>query len=401
MSAKNKKIIKVGYFTHTDISPSETFIYDLIKGLNDEEDIDVTFISGKTEKVNVDFHLKSKSIGFDERNKKASLVAYKIGQIMGGKGYLYKQKLRHITANKCLNESKLPHIDVAYVEYGTSAVLLMEYFRANDIPFIVHTHGFDITAARADIEYAKKLEELFIVAAKIITPSKHLKRFLILLGCSPDKIEVIYPFSLKEPLDIVTWKNRYLEMPSVSFIGRLTEKKNPIALLYAFKAVLDELPDVRFNILGDGPLLGKCKSLVKELGIENSVVFYGVVNRNTAFRVLEKTWVYAQHSVTSITGDQEGFPVSLAEAAAHGLPLVSTIHSGITENIIQGKTGYLVQEYDYELMANKIIYLIKHPVLAKEMGEEGRKHIMQLCKPGRRVKQIKELLTSSVNLNYL
>ncbi|QNK77417.1 glycosyltransferase family 4 protein [Winogradskyella sp. PAMC22761] len=387
-----KKIIRVGYFTHTNISPSETFIYDLVKGLNEEDTIDLTFVSGKTDKVNVDFDLKSKSIGFEQKNKKASFYAYKIGQILGGNGYKFKQKIQFNTANTCLSKAKLSHFDVAYVEYATSAVLLMPYFKANNIPFVVHVHGFDITAARLDSEYSKKLEELFVFSSNIITPSKHLKRYLILLGCNPDKIEVIYPFSLENSLDNKSWKNRYLEAPSVTFLGRLTEKKNPIALLYAFKIVLEKLPNVKLNILGDGPLLAKCNSVIKKLGIENSIVFYGVVKRETAFEVLNKTWVYAQHSVTSITGDQEGFPVSLAEAAAHALPLVSTIHSGITENIIEGKTGFLVQEYNYELMAEKIIFLIKNPELAEEMGENGRKHIMELCKPKKRVEKIKELL---------
>ena len=99
-----------------------------------------------------------------------------------------------------------------------------------------------------------------------------------------------------------------------------------------------------------------------------------------------------QHSVTATTGDQEGFPVSLAEAAAHGLPIVSTIHSGITENVINGETGYLVQEYDYETMAEKIICLINDPALAQKLGMNGRKHILELCKPGLRTEKIKTLL---------
>lgn len=132
--------------------------------------------------------------------------------------------------------------------------------------------------------------------------------------------------------------------------------------------------------------------LIRELNLQNNIELLGAVNQDKAFFHLSRADIYAQHSVTSISGDQEGFPVSLAEAAAFSLPLVSTIHSGITENIQEGKTGFLVQEYDFETMAERIIYLIKNPKIAKQMGKAGREHILKLCKPGTRVDKITTLL---------
>ncbi|MDT0647439.1 glycosyltransferase family 4 protein [Zunongwangia sp. F260] len=390
--------MKAGYFTHTNIGPSETFIYDLVKGLNAEKDIDLTFVTGHKKKpIVVDFSLNSIASGYSENNKEWSFRAYKLGQVLGGRGYYFKSEVQSKSAYKALNTNGLDNFDVAYVEYATSGVLLMQYLKEKNIPCVLHVHGYDVTAARNDPEYSKKLFELYKYCSYIVTPSEHLKRLIILQGCEADKIKVIYPFEVSSLINPENWKNRYKNKPAITFLGRLTQKKNPIALLYAFSLVIKEYQDFQLNILGGGDLLNACKIKAKELGIEKYVFFHGVVDRTKAFDFLNNSWIYAQHSVTSNSGDQEGFPVSLAEAAAHALPLVSTIHSGITENIIEGQTGFLVQEYNYEAMAEKIIYLIKNPAIAEKMGKAGRKHIMDICSPGQRVKKIKELLLHASN----
>ena len=126
----------------------------------------------------------------------------------------------------------------------------------------------------------------------------------------------------------------------------------------------------------------------------------GVLNREESFPIMNKHWVYAQHSVTGPNGDTEGFAISLAEAALHGLPVVSTVHNGITENVLDGVTGFLVPEHDYEAMAEKIIYLIQNPDKAEYMGKAGKQHIMKICEPGRRIELIKDLL-EKVSERYL
>ncbi len=380
--------MNVGYFTHTNIGPSETFVRELAEGLYQKDRINITFISGSIDQVNINSDIPAISTGYSEISKVRSELLYKAGQVFGGRGYLWKNDFEKKTAESRLKKSNIPSFDVAYVEYATSGVLLMDYLTGNKIPFVVHVHGYDVTAAKIDPIYASRLTKLYRQAAKIITPSEHIKRVIVLDGCDPGKVKVLYPFQVPGNLQPSQWQYRYSNKPTVTFIGRLTQKKNPIALLYAFSMVLQSHPDVTLNMLGDGELMQKCKSTAAKLDIDQRVRFYGVVTREQAFEVLLSTWVYAQHSVTSVIGDQEGFPISLAEAAAHGIPLVSTIHSGITENIIDGKTGYLVQEHNYVEMAKKISALIKNPRLAETMGKAARKRIKKICSPGHRVEKI-------------
>jgi glycosyltransferase involved in cell wall biosynthesis len=82
-----------------------------------------------------------------------------------------------------------------------------------------------------------------------------------------------------------------------------------------------------------------------------------------------------QHSVTAKDGDEEGLPVAIIEAAASGLPIVATNHSGIPEIVIDGVNGFLVEEHDFESMGKKIADLAEQPELWVQMGLRGRAHV--------------------------
>jgi glycosyltransferase involved in cell wall biosynthesis len=393
-------MLKLGYFTHTNISPSETFIFDLIKAFNDECSIDLKIYSGKiNQQIKGIEKLKTISTGYSEYGYRHSFRLYKLGQVIGGKGSLLKTRHQQKSAYKALakNIDKKIIPDVAYIEYGTSAVLCYKYLIEKKVPFIVHVHGFDVTSEINNPIYLEELRKVFVNAVAIITPSNHLKRLVTLLGCNQDKIHSIYPVTRLNEIRPLAWNKRVELQPSITFLGRLTPKKNPIALLYALKLVTKEYPHIILHVIGDGPLMIEVKQTISILSLVDNVILHGSQNRIYAFRLLNTSWVYAQHSVTANNGDQEGFPVSLAEAAAHALPLVSTIHSGITENIIHGETGFLVQEHDYEDMAAKLIYLIKNPKIAEKMGEAGRIHISKICHPNSRYNKIIEFLQNATN----
>lgn len=384
-------MLSIGYFSHTSISISETFIYDLLKKINSRADINLTYVSGQRNPVTVDFNLKSISVGYSTGYNSLIQIAYKIGQIKS-KGPKIEMQLRKWSAFRSLERNHLPEFDCAYVDYATSAVLLMDYFERMKIPFVVHVHGYDITAYTNNMAYVVELEKLFKKASAFIAASQYMKRRLILLGCSEKKIKVIRLGLESESIKPTSWEKRKKGKPSVVFIGRLTEKKHPIALLHAFKIVKEAVPSAVLTIIGGGKWEDKVKNEIERLHLKASVKMMGSIGRNESFPILNKQWIYAQHSVTSIDGDTEGFALSLAEAALHELPVVSTIHNGITENVVDGETGFLVPEYDYESMAEKIIYLIKNPDIAEMMGKVGRKHITQMCNINRRSEEIIQLL---------
>ncbi|MBL7901659.1 MAG: glycosyltransferase family 4 protein [Bacteroidia bacterium] len=386
--------MNLGYFSHTNFSVSETFIYDLVNDLSKVRDINLIYYSGRRRgKIDNDFNLNYKLTGYSDTGETLSYLVYKIGQVFGsGRGFRWKSFTQRKLANYSVNKNVRLKLDLAYVDYANSAVLLREYFEENNIPYVVHVHGYDITSSVNDPAYLEQLGYVFNSAKYLIAASDYMRRLLLLLGAKDEKIRVIrYGIDVKSitPMD---WQSRLKFKPSVIFLGRLTAKKHPIALLYAFNLVLLSIPDAILTIIGDGPLMPELKKRILDLNIKDSVFLLGSLKRTDSFPILNKHWVYAQHSVTAPNGDQEGYAISPAEAAAHELPVVSTIHNGINEHVQDGITGYLVPEFDFEKMAERIIHLLRNPQLAERMGKAGRINIQLMNNRESRLSQIIALL---------
>lgn len=387
-------MLKIGCFTHSNISVSETFIFDLFKSFQLSEEVDLTVFGGN-KKHNIEGikNINVVSTGYYESGYEKSFYKYKIGQIIGGKGHEYKNNYRKKKSYQALVKTinNTNALDVAYIDYLTSAVLCYEFMTKKKIPFIVHVHGYDITQALNDFVYKNELKNVFKTACYLIAASHYIRKILILNGCPEDKIKVIRYGIDSERVNPISWQKRLKHNPSIVFLGRLTPKKHPIALVHAFNLVQKSIPEVELTIIGDGELMTEVQQCIKILKLDNKVHMLGPLSREESFPILNKHWIYAQHSVTSLTGDQEGFAISLAEAALHELPVVSTYHNGIPENVIDGETGLLVKEFDYEGMAERIICLINDTDLAEKMGKAGRKHITNLCNHELRVNSIIKL----------
>ena len=89
---ENTKNMKVGYFSHTKVKISETFIYDLIKAL-DKENEDFTFYTG-AETTNSSLTKNQFATGFSTLNEKRLFLNYKLGQLAGNKGDKYKMDFK-------------------------------------------------------------------------------------------------------------------------------------------------------------------------------------------------------------------------------------------------------------------------------------------------------------------
>lgn len=392
-------MIKLGYFTQALFGVSETFIYDLVIALSNDENIDFTYVSKHEKSLKAEFNINNITVNFSHQFISWQIRLFKLSELLGRNGYRDRMNLKKWLALKELNKKVAEKFDVAFIEFADTAILLMNYLEQQKIPFIVHIHGHDITSSLNDKAYSEELMVLFKKAAFFIAASEYMKRRLILLGCDENKIKVIRLGIDSKHIEPTPWTEKIKVPPSIVFLGRLTDKKHPIALLHAFKIVLKEFPEATLSIIGDGKLKNEVITTINNLGLNESVKLYGALPREKSYSILKSHWIYAQHSVTPINGDTEGFAISLAEAALHELPVVSTIHNGITENVIDGKTGYLVPEYNYETMADKIIYLIKNPIVAEEMGKAGKEHILNLCNPNKRTEAIKSLIIETNKYN--
>lgn len=260
-------------------------------------------------------------------------------------------------------------VDVVLAEFGPTGVACMNVCSKLGIPLITHFHGYDITKILD--EYKDSYQELFKNNAAIIGVSKEMVQTIISLGANPSK--VVYTPCGPNPMFFETQKED--AGPIFVSVGRFVDKKAPYYTILAFQKVVSNYPDAKLLMVGDGPLLEVCKNLTKQLGLNNNVEFLGVRSPKEIQSLLGKAIAYVQHSLTAANGDKEGTPVGVMEASAAGLPVVSTLHAGIPDVIINGETGLLSQEHDVEGMAKNMMWIIDHPDEAKVMGVRGKMNI--------------------------
>lgn len=248
--------------------------------------------------------------------------------------------------------------DHIYADYGTVAVHLVELARKLDVPLVAHFHGYDASSAMRDRFYREGVSKMLQSGAKVIVPSAHMRRLLRIACGSQGSIEVV-PYSPDVSLMRRFAQTPKSVAPTVAAVGRLTPKKNPLALIEAFALVLKHVPDAHLHLVGDGELREQVRRRVEEKKIESNITLHGALPQERAVPLIAASWVFAQHSVTSTTGDQEGLPVAILESLALGVPVVSTLHSGIPEVIVDGENGFLVREHDYEAMADRLICALR------------------------------------------
>lgn len=375
---------------------SETFVSDLVIGLADAgEQVSVICNSFHSQEVS---SVTIKEVKFMILTSWFDRIGSRIDQWLGEQGIAKNfQRLLKQAQHKLLPVIKTEQPDVAYIDFGKPAILARQTLQKLGIPFVVHFHGSDVTSALNQPSYRQELHKVFRDAYALIAASHHIRRLLVLEGASFKKIHVVrYGINL-ENLSPVSWEKRKTNSPSLVFLGRFTPKKQPVAVVQAFSLVKQKVPDARLSMIGDGSEMSRVKERIKQLGLNNSIQLYGALPRVEALPIVNQHWLLAQHSVTAPDGDQEGFGISLAEAAALELPIVSTLHNGIPEQVIDGTTGFLVREFDYEAMAEKIIKLLSDPKLAEKMGKAGRENISQLCQIKNRVQKILEIIRNENN----
>jgi colanic acid/amylovoran biosynthesis glycosyltransferase len=154
-------------------------------------------------------------------------------------------------------------------------------------------------------------------------------------------------------------------------VARLTEIKGHEFALRAVAQLRRSIPELRYDIVGDGPLRKPLESLVADLDLNTSVRFHGACAGDEIKRLLAQAHLFLLCSV-NVAGDQEGQGLALQEAQACGLPVVATIHGALPEGILPGRSGFLVPERDDRALAAALNELATQSKTWADMGRVGR-----------------------------
>ncbi len=138
-------------------------------------------------------------------------------------------------------------------------------------------------------------------------------------------------------------------------------------LLEAARRVVGEFPRVQFVLVGEGAHRDTYVRQARQLGIEEYVIWTGLVEDPMAEGVFAAADVVCQMSRW-----EEVFGWTIAEAMGHSKPMVATRVGGIPELVEDGQSGFLVSRGDAAAMAEKILLLLRDPALRERMGRAGR-----------------------------
>ena len=318
-------------------------------------------------------------------------------QLSCDKNEMLKQRLKAVLQGYVLNPIKRTNlrnffrqhqIGVVLAEYGGTGVGVLEFCQNLRIPLVVHFHGSDAYSHENLERYGESYKRMFAYANALIAVSRDMIGQLVRLGASREKIfynpcgvEVsqFKPASRKHSLQVIA-------------VGRFVEKKAPYLTILAFKKLLEHVPEAKLVMVGSGPLHDVCRQLIKSLHIDHAVELKGVLEPEHVAALMEQSCIFVQHSLTPRSGDSEGTPVAILEAAASALPIVGTRHAGIMDAVVEGETGYLVDEGDVEGMAQHMYQLLTDPQLADKMGSRGREYITENFNVNASIKNLKDIL---------
>jgi glycosyltransferase involved in cell wall biosynthesis len=265
--------------------------------------------------------------------------------------------------------------DVLMVEFGFHAVRVMEAAAWSGVPLVVHFRGSDASAHRRIGVLQERYRRLMALVAGVIVKSQPMRSALLALG-APGEHLIVSPSGADEQL-FGNGACPASAPPVFVAVGRFVAKKGPLLTIEAFGRMLHDLPDLlrcqaRLVMVGEGPLLGEATELVAALDLARAVTLAGVCSHQEVAQLLVGARGFVQHSLVAPDGDSEGSPVSVMEAQLSGLPVVATRHGGIPEVVVEGATGFLVEEGDVEGMAKAMARLALDPVLAERLGAAAR-----------------------------
>ncbi|MEW6095832.1 MAG: glycosyltransferase [bacterium] len=284
-----------------------------------------------------------------------------------------KQRL-YIECNE--NFARFTHIDHdLIIVHDPQPLPLIKFYRKRQ-PWIWRCH-IDITCPNRELwNYIKT----FIIRYDmvIVSDEKYKKEDLPVPQCV--HYPSIDPLSSKnKPLSEDTI-HKYLhkfgvptDKPIITQISRFDKWKDMEGVIKVFELVKQEV-DCRLVICGD----------MAPDDPEGQQIYYRLIRKTRHIKDLllvigdNQIFVNALQNIASVVIQKslrEGFALTVTEALWKGRPVVASNVGGLPLQVIDGKTGFLVEPNDIEGFANRVVKLLKEPELARELGENGRAHV--------------------------
>ena len=348
----------VGIFP-PDIGGPATFVPKIAKYFQDELNYEIeilTLSDNKNSNINDDFSVKriDRNLPIIYRWLKTIFTIYKLGK---NKDLIFVNGLGTETtiANIFLKKKIIRKIvgDPVW-ERAYSKAKISESFDE----FQVKNYGFSISLQKKVRSFSIKKSDI------VVTPSQHLKNFILNLGFK-NKIEIINNgvFIPEENTNIFT-----NDQINITIVSRLVSHKNIEKIIRAISDLNNPL--IYLNIIGDGPELNQLQKISLESNNKDNIIFHGKLNRDDINHIFLKSDIYIQAS------NYEGLPHSLLEAMSYGIPVLCTPVGECKEILGNEDRGYILDlPVSKNNIKSKISEIIGEKNIANKKGKRGKDFI--------------------------
>lgn len=243
-------------------------------------------------------------------------------------------------------------------------------------PLVTHIHSteFDRSGEHVnqpvyDIERRGMHAAVRVIAVSMLTKGICVNKY----GVPSERIEVVY-----NGVDFAPPTGEYSvgikpKEKIVLFLGRITMQKGPEFFVRAAKRVLDVMDNVKFVVAGNGDMARRMIELAAEMDIGHKVLFTGFLRGKDVERVFRMADCYVMPSVS------EPFGIAPLEAICNDTPTIISKQSGVSEVL---RHVLKVDFWDTDEMANKIVAVLRHPVLSQTLMEHGSMEVRSLTWDG-------------------
>ncbi len=297
---------------------------------------------------------------------------------------------------KTVKKEKIKTVLVGQVlPLGTITFILS---RILNIEYIVSTHGLDILESQKTKR--KKLLTKIILknSKKIITNSNFTKKEIEKIGVNDNKIKMLYPCPHIKPPAKDKVKKELEEKYSLKnkkiilSVGRIVERKGFDMTIRSMKSVKGAVDNAIYVIAGsDSGYEKKIKKLIKDSNCGSDIVIINNPTNDELAALYDLCSLFIMPS-RKIGSDVEGFGIVFLEANSFNKPVIGGKSGGVSDAIIDNKTGLLVDPLNIDEISGAIIRLIKDPEMRDCLGRNGKNRVDNEFTWNSQVKKLQDFL---------
>jgi phosphatidyl-myo-inositol dimannoside synthase len=253
------------------------------------------------------------------------------------------------------------------------------------IDYCLYVFAMEVVAPLKKDKIAKKyLQNILNEAAQIFTISIFSKNIILKFGINTDKVVLInlgvdtshfYPMSKDKKL---VEKYQLDNKKVILIVGRLVKRKGFDKLIFAMPLILKEVPEAVCLIVGDGEEKSCLLNMVKTLKLEQSVLLVGSVDYSKINLYFNLADVFVMPSrELQEQGDMEGYGMVFIEANACKKSVIGGRSGGVSDAVIDGYNGLLVDPEDEQDIAKVISNILINTEMREKLAENGYKRVIQ------------------------